>query len=235
VAGVVAAAAGDEGGGVVGWLLNAVTQPVAALTASVLYFALLGIPVLIFEGAAEVLIAASERALRRELPLAIYTFDMFRTGHDQANRAVVQAVAGADLVLVGIAMHGPMNAVDRDPQRRPSPPLAPGKPGGFDPGAGDYGCPIVRRIAGVRSSPRTSRLMSVPGTRYHKVATASTSPAAHAHGESTAMPALRTSHSAPKTTKVAFMPVDSGGTPAPATTRAHGPSSPACSPESGVM
>jgi hypothetical protein len=49
--------------------------------------------VLIFEGAAEVLIAARERALRRELPLAIYTFDMFRTGHDPANRAVVRAVA----------------------------------------------------------------------------------------------------------------------------------------------
>jgi len=41
VAGIAGAIAGDEGGGVVGWLLNAFAQPVAALTASVLYFALL--------------------------------------------------------------------------------------------------------------------------------------------------------------------------------------------------
>ena len=42
VAVAVAAAAGDEGGGVAGWLLNAISQPVAALTASVLYFSLVG-------------------------------------------------------------------------------------------------------------------------------------------------------------------------------------------------
>ena len=30
-----------------------------------------------------------------------------------ANRAAVRAVAGADLDLVGIAMHGPKNAVDK--------------------------------------------------------------------------------------------------------------------------
>ncbi len=77
------------------------------------YLALLGIPVLIFEGGADVLAAAGERALRREVPLAIYTADMFRTGHDQANRSVVAAVAGTDLDLVGIAVHGPKNAVDK--------------------------------------------------------------------------------------------------------------------------
>jgi hypothetical protein len=77
------------------------------------YLALLGIPVLVFEATADVLVAARERALRRELPLAIYTADMFRTGHDAANRAVVQEVAGADLDLVGLAVHGPKNAVDK--------------------------------------------------------------------------------------------------------------------------
>ena len=38
---------------------------------------------------------------------------MFRTGHDAANRATVSAVAGADLDLVGLAVHGPKNAVDK--------------------------------------------------------------------------------------------------------------------------
>jgi hypothetical protein len=38
---------------------------------------------------------------------------MFSTGDDQANRAVVRAVARADLDLVGIAVHGPRNGVDK--------------------------------------------------------------------------------------------------------------------------
>jgi hypothetical protein len=77
------------------------------------YLPLLGIPVLVFEGAKEHLVAARERALRRELPVAVYTSDMFRTGHDEANRATVSAVAGADLDLVGLAVHGPKNGVDK--------------------------------------------------------------------------------------------------------------------------
>ena len=55
-------------------------------------------------------------ALRRQLPVAVYTSDMFRTGHDAANRAVVRAVAGADLDLVGLAVHGPKNAVEQVPK-----------------------------------------------------------------------------------------------------------------------
>jgi hypothetical protein len=77
------------------------------------YLPLLGIPVLVFEGSKENLVAARERALRRELPLAVYTSDMFRTGHDEANRATVRAVSGAELDLVGLALHGPKNAVDK--------------------------------------------------------------------------------------------------------------------------
>jgi hypothetical protein len=77
------------------------------------YLALLGIPVLVFEGTKDLLVAARERALRRELPIAVYTSDMFRTGFDEANRATVRAVAGPDLDLVGIAVHGPKNGVDK--------------------------------------------------------------------------------------------------------------------------
>lgn len=76
------------------------------------YLALFGQPVLVFQGSAEVLRAARERAVRRGLPLAIYTHDMFATGHDEANRATVRAVTGPELDLVGIAVHGPRNAVD---------------------------------------------------------------------------------------------------------------------------
>ena len=77
------------------------------------YLSLLGLPVLVFAGSREILAAARERAVRRGLPLAVYTSDMFATGHDAANRAVVAAVRGADLDLVGLALHGPRNAVDK--------------------------------------------------------------------------------------------------------------------------
>lgn len=77
------------------------------------YLPLLGMPVLVFEASAQVLSAARERAVRREIPLAVYTADMFRTGYDEANRAAVAAVTAADLDLVGVALHGPRNAVDK--------------------------------------------------------------------------------------------------------------------------
>ena len=54
-----------------------------------------------------------ERAAAREMPVAIYTEDMFATGHDEANRAVVRAVASCDLRLAGVAVYGPRNAVDK--------------------------------------------------------------------------------------------------------------------------
>ncbi len=77
------------------------------------YLPLLGVPVLVFEATAGTLANARERAAQRALPLAVYTRDMFSTGHDAANRAAVRAVATADLDLVGLALHGPKNAVDK--------------------------------------------------------------------------------------------------------------------------
>lgn len=70
-------------------------------------------PVLVFEGAKETLTAAHGRALSRELPTAVFTSDLFATGHDQDNRAAVRAVPKDQLDLVGLAVHGPRNAVDK--------------------------------------------------------------------------------------------------------------------------
>ena len=77
------------------------------------YLPLLGQPVMVFAGDGLTLAAARARAVDRGLRLAIYTREMFSTGHDAANRAAVRAVASADLDLVGIGLHGPRNAVDR--------------------------------------------------------------------------------------------------------------------------
>ena len=76
------------------------------------YLPLLVQPVLIFEASAEKLKTARERAERRGVPIAIYTLDMFSTGHDAANRAAVRAVATADLDLVGIALRAPHRDAD---------------------------------------------------------------------------------------------------------------------------
>lgn len=70
-------------------------------------------PVLVYEADGPDLSAVRERAVAREMPVAIYTDDMFTTGHDEANRAVVRAVPAEGLRLAGIAVYGPRNAVDK--------------------------------------------------------------------------------------------------------------------------
>ena len=70
-------------------------------------------PVLVFEGTKEMLTAAHSRALSRALPRALFTSDLFATGHDGDNRAAVRAVPTAQLDLVGLAVFGPRNAVDK--------------------------------------------------------------------------------------------------------------------------
>lgn len=70
-------------------------------------------PVLVFEVSAEQLRTAHGRVLSRNLPRAVFTADLFGTGNDQANRAAVRAVRRDSLDLVGLAVHGPRNAVDR--------------------------------------------------------------------------------------------------------------------------
>ena len=77
------------------------------------YLPLLGQPVVILEADHATLKAAHGRALGRELPMSVYTREMFATGHDEANRAVVRAVGRDDLDLVGIAVFGPRNGVDK--------------------------------------------------------------------------------------------------------------------------
>ncbi|MGW2834842.1 DUF2000 family protein [Streptomyces sp. NPDC001286] len=70
-------------------------------------------PVMIFEGTKETLTAAHARVLSRALPRALFTSDLFATGNDRDNRAAVRAVGTGDLDLVGLAVYGPKNAVDK--------------------------------------------------------------------------------------------------------------------------
>lgn len=77
------------------------------------YLPMLRQPVVVLTGDADLLATARSRAVSRDLPLAVYTRDLFATGHDEANRAAVAAVPSTELDLVGIALRGPRNAVDR--------------------------------------------------------------------------------------------------------------------------
>jgi hypothetical protein len=77
------------------------------------YLPMLRQPVLVYSADGDLIRSAHRKALEREMSLAVYTRDLFSTGHDGANRAAVRAVATADLDLVGIGIRGPRNAVDR--------------------------------------------------------------------------------------------------------------------------
>ena len=77
------------------------------------YLELFRQPVVVYAADGLALSQAHQRALARGMQMAIYTMDMFATGNDDDNRAVVRAVAAADLQFAGLALHGPRNAVDK--------------------------------------------------------------------------------------------------------------------------
>ena len=77
------------------------------------YLSTFGIPIMMYAAPGPLLGAIRVRAVGRGLGTAVFTDEMFSTGNDVDNRAVVAAVAGADLVLAGLALVGPRNAVDK--------------------------------------------------------------------------------------------------------------------------
>jgi hypothetical protein len=70
-------------------------------------------PVLVYGVTAAELTAVHGRALARQLDVAVYIEEMFKTGNDDDNRAAVRAVDAADLSLVGLAVYGAKNALDK--------------------------------------------------------------------------------------------------------------------------
>ena len=70
-------------------------------------------PVMVFAADRDGIRRAYERARRRGLPLAIFTDELFSTGHDEANRAAVAAVPSDELDLAGLAIRGERKLVDK--------------------------------------------------------------------------------------------------------------------------
>jgi hypothetical protein len=70
-------------------------------------------PVLVYAADDAGLRRAYERALARDVTIAIYTHELFTTGHDGANRAAVAAVPSEQLDLVGIAFRAERKVADK--------------------------------------------------------------------------------------------------------------------------
>jgi hypothetical protein len=70
-------------------------------------------PVLVYAAGAAGLRRAYERAMTRDVTPAVYTRELFETGHDAANRAAVADVPAEALDLVGIAFRADRKTVDK--------------------------------------------------------------------------------------------------------------------------
>lgn len=77
------------------------------------YLAMFGQPVLVFEANAAELARTLDRALSRGAVPAVFTEQLFATGHDAANRAVVAEAARADLTLTGLAFRADRRDTDK--------------------------------------------------------------------------------------------------------------------------
>ena len=77
------------------------------------YLSLFAQPVFVYAASTELLRRTRLRALSREVPMAIYTGDMFVTNNDVDNRAVVKAVAADDLNVVGLALRADARSFDK--------------------------------------------------------------------------------------------------------------------------
>lgn len=70
-------------------------------------------PVLVFSASGAQLQTAFERAGANDISCAVFSEDLFATGHDEANRAAVKAVATRDLKLAGMAFRADRKLADK--------------------------------------------------------------------------------------------------------------------------
>lgn len=76
------------------------------------YLPMLVQPVLVYTAGGEKLQTVRRRAADRGVTVAIYTAELFATGHDEDNRAAVCAVPTEQLDLVGLALRAPHRDAD---------------------------------------------------------------------------------------------------------------------------
>jgi hypothetical protein len=70
-------------------------------------------PIVILTADSEKLSEVMQKATAREMAIAIYPEDLFSTYNDEDNRAAVKQHHTSELDLVGIAIRGPRNPLDK--------------------------------------------------------------------------------------------------------------------------
>ena len=78
-----------------------------------IYHRLLVQPTIVLGADAGTIKTIYQRALDRGVRVALYINDMFQTGHDAANRAVVRQHQPADMDVVGLALRDDKKVVDK--------------------------------------------------------------------------------------------------------------------------
>jgi hypothetical protein len=77
------------------------------------YLPMIKQPIMIFSANNEQLKSVYLRARENELPLSIFTAELFSTPNDEENRAAVKAVPSEELKLAGLAVRGPKKMMDK--------------------------------------------------------------------------------------------------------------------------
>lgn len=77
------------------------------------YLRMFGQPVFVYMATAEELKRTRSRALNRGIILGLYTKEMFATGNDADNRAVVKAVTTENLDIVGLSLRADRKTFDK--------------------------------------------------------------------------------------------------------------------------
>jgi len=77
------------------------------------YHALMVQPAIVLSASAETIRAIYLRTLERGVRVSLYIEEMFRTGHDEANRAAVRQHAPSAMNVVGLALREEKKLVDK--------------------------------------------------------------------------------------------------------------------------
>jgi len=77
------------------------------------YLSIFNQPVFVYTATAEELQRTRLRAISRDVSFALYTKEMFSTGNDVDNRAVVKAVVADKLDIVGLSLRAERKTFDK--------------------------------------------------------------------------------------------------------------------------
>ena len=108
----IANVAGFLAGGLAGFFPEIVGEPYRDATGRI-YTPLVREPLFVYAATTAELARTHQRAITRNLRVAIYTEPLFRTADDIANRAEIARCATEALDLVGLGLHADRKTIDK--------------------------------------------------------------------------------------------------------------------------